>query len=67
MKILVRNPNSDKKFNPLAGGTKSFIAFRNERFWTAMNEMFKTRNGEQIVGLELTDEGIKATFEPCTK
>lgn len=67
MKILVRNPSSSKKFNPTIGGTKSFLSFRNEKFWAAMNELFKTRNNEEIVGLELTDEGIQATFEPCTK
>lgn len=62
-KILIRNPSSEKKFNPLGGGTKSFLAFRNEKFWAAMDNVFKTRNNEKIVGLELTEEGITATFE----
>lgn len=60
--ILIRNPSSNKKFSP-SDGVKSFVSFRNEKFWAAMNNCFAVKNGEKIIGLKLTDEGIMATFE----
>lgn len=60
--ILVRNPSSNKKYTS-ATGVVSFVSFRNEKFWAAMNSCFAVKNGEKITGLKLTDEGITATFE----
>lgn len=63
MKIPVRNPNSKKKFFPEGGGFQSAVSYRNEAFWTAMNQCFGVRKDEKITGLVLTEEGITATFE----
>ncbi len=60
--ILIRNPSSNKKFVP-TDGVISFVSFRNEKFWAAMNNCFAVKNGEKITGLKLTDEGVTATFE----
>lgn len=64
-KILIRNPASLKKFSPLDGGLKSHVSFRNPRFWEGMDKCFGVRPNEKISGLEITDEGILATFETC--
>ncbi len=60
--LLVRNPKSNKKYTP-SGGVKTFVSFRNEKLWEAINKCFAVRANEQITGLHITDEGITATFE----
>lgn len=60
--IIVRNPSSNKKFVP-SGGVKTFVSFRNEKLWEAINKCFAVRTNEKITGLQITDEGITATFE----
>jgi len=60
--LLVRNPSSLKKFSP-SEGTKSFVSFRNASFWEAMDKCFNTKATEKITGIEITENGITATFE----
>jgi hypothetical protein len=46
-----------------SGGTKSQISFQNPAFRQAMNELFKVKDTEYISEIDITDEGITATFE----
>lgn len=56
MKVNV-NPYKTK------GGTKSQISFQNPAFREAMNKLFNVKDTEYISDIDITDEGITATFE----
>jgi len=44
-------------------GTKSHISFYNPAFLEAMNKMFNVKDTEYISDLDITGQGITATFE----
>lgn len=62
-KLLIRNPSSTKKFDPTVVANKSRGSFRDAEFWKAMDSWFGTDPDEKILGLEISEEGITATFE----